>query len=379
MRRKRKYKSIESIFEDDNSDERSKVMTKKNTLKNVKWLETPVADIHEPVDKTFRYQNDYESIWGMSPYTSVSERANINISDMNIIRDKMMKDGFELFTQNTRSYGSTYRFIDRNSRILVIWEDDTVEILFYHIVQNKKQVEKIYKMFMDKSTAPKNNNFLMIAQSSDGLYNEEAAYKAKPLKDNRFDLYYGASFPHEKFVSFFDDEADNLCILHGPPGSGKSNYLKHLISMTDKRVIYIPPSMLTVLSQPSFVSYMLSNRDSVLLIEDAEEVISTDRNSATQNLLGMTDGFLKDSLSLKIICTVNCDIGQIDPALLRKGRLHFEYLFDKLTKDEAQKLVDFCGLGYEVEEAMTLAEVFNKDKVVQGGSFEEKVIGFGNF
>ena len=75
-----------------------------------------------------------------------------------------------------------------------------------------------------------------------------------------------------------------------------------------------------------------------MLIEDAEEVLSIDRNSATNNLLGLTDGFLKDSLGLKVIATFNCDIGRIDPALMRKGRMFLEYHFDKLTIDECKEL-----------------------------------------
>ena len=217
----------------------------------------------------------------------------------------------------------------------------------------------------------------MIAQGQDGLYNEEAGYKSKPLKNDRFDLYYGEKFPHKTFLKFMDEETDNLLLLHGDPGTGKSNFIKHLISETEKTVIYIPPSMLGVISQPSFVSYMLSNKDSILLIEDAEEILSIDRNSATNNLLGLTDGFLKDSLNLKIICTFNCDIGKIDPALLRKGRLYFEYKFDKLTIAEGQKLADHCNLGVTITDNMTLADIFNLDKKVnQENSFEERIIGF---
>jgi hypothetical protein len=166
-------------------------------------------------------------------------------------------------------------------------------------------------------------------------------------------------------------------LLHGDPGTGKSNYIKNIISGSKKKVIYIPPSMLSVIASPDFISYMLSNRGSILLIEDAEEVLSTDRNTATNNLLGLTDGFLKDSLDLKIICTFNCDIGKIDKALQRKGRLYFEYKFDKLNQSDGQKLSDYMKLGLNISEDLTLAEIFNQaDNSLDDSFNKERTIGF---
>jgi SpoVK/Ycf46/Vps4 family AAA+-type ATPase len=137
--------------------------------------------------------------------------------------------------------------------------------------------------------------------------------------------------------------------------------------------------MLAAISRPDFVSYMLNNKGKILLIEDAEQVLSIDRNSATNNLLGLTDGFLKDSLDLKVIATMNAPLNQIDPALMRKGRLHFEYKFDKLSADEGQTLVDFLSINKTINESMTLAEIFNEEEVAIKDSFEKRVIGFGAY
>lgn len=254
----------------------------------------------------------------------------------------------------------------------------SLEISFYHHENNKQKVEEIlhylFKNIFKKTE--KENNFYMIAQSSEGLYNQRAAFKPMPIKDDRFDLYYGKSFPYEKFVEFMNDETDHLLLIHGDSGAGKSNFIKHLIKNSGRDVIYIPPSMLSVISQPSFVSYMLENRGSILLIEDGEEILSADRNAATQNLLGMTSGFLKDSMDLKVIATFNIDIGKLDSALLRKGRLHFEYKFGKLSKEEGQELVDYLKIDIKIDRDMTLAEIFNQKPTSIENSFESRKIGF---
>lgn len=203
--------------------------------------------------------------------------------------------------------------------------------------------------------------FLMIRQDNYGLSTTDAAYKFMPVKDDRFDLYYGKQFPYEKITKFVtEDDTDNLMLLHGDPGTGKSNFLKHLCDRAKKDVIYIPPNMVSVLSAPTFVDFMLKNKNSILLIEDAEEILSKDRNSATNNLLGMTDGFLKDAMNMKIICTFNKSIGDVDDALLRKGRLYLEYGFKKLSSEETNALGDFLELNIPAStDRMTLAEIFN--------------------
>jgi SpoVK/Ycf46/Vps4 family AAA+-type ATPase len=221
----------------------------------------------------------------------------------------------------------------------------------------------------------------MISQNNNGLYKQKTTFNNIEIKDDRYDIYYGDKFPYDKFKKFMKDEnTESLLLLHGDPGSGKSNLLKNLITLADEDVIYIPPSMVSVISSPGFISFMIENKKNFLIIEDAEEILSVDRNSGTNNLLGICDGFLKDALKMKIICTFNCDLKKIDQALLRKGRLYFEYKFGPLSIEEGQRLSDFCNLDIKIDKEMTLAEIFNYHKDVSvENSFEERSIGFGNF
>ncbi len=72
----------------------------------------------------------------------------------------------------------------------------------------------------------------------------------------------------------------------------------------------------------------------------------------------------------QIIATFNCDLTNIDPALLRKGRLIANYEFNKLDLESSKILSDKLGFGTEnVTESMTLAELYN-----QGGKTDEEEI-----
>lgn len=262
--------------------------------------------------------------------------------------------------------------------------NNTVSISFCPLNENKDQIVLFLNELIDLDVLfipDSEKNFYMIAQNQHGLYKQKTTFNNIEIKDGRYDIYYGSKFPFEKFKRFMKDEnTESLLLLHGDPGAGKSNLLKNLILEAEEDVIYVPPSMVSVISSPGFISFMIENKKNFLIIEDAEEILSTERNSGTNNLLGICDGFLKDALKMKIICTFNCDLKKIDPALLRKGRLYFEYKFGALSKEEGQKLVDFCDLGFKVDKEMTLAEIFNHDKEISvENSFEERTIGFGNF
>lgn len=354
-----------------------------NIINDGEWLKEEITvDVHLGY-----HPDDFEKYFKGVPFRSY------DFDDVNFEEKifKLSEFGFSL----VKSINSQLTFIDVENKILITAttpskldlelfkflpnaHNKSVEISFYHHEKNKQRVEDVlHYLFKEIFKKPeKENNFYMIAQSAEGLYNQRAAFKPMPIKDNRYDLYYGKDFPHEKFVEFMDDETDHLLLIHGDSGAGKSNYIKNLIKKSGRDVIYIPPSMLSVISQPSFVSYMLENRGSILLIEDGEEILSADRNAATQNLLGMTSGFLKDSMDLKVIATFNIDIGKLDSALLRKGRLHFEYKFGPLSKVEGQELADYLKLGITIDRDMTLAEIFNQKPTSIENSFETRTIGF---
>lgn len=171
-----------------------------------------------------------------------------------------------------------------------------------------------------------------------------------------------------------------IVLLHGVYGSGKTTYIRHLINETDKNFIYIPISMVSSLNEPDFLPFITQYRDSVLIIEDCEDLIQTRKSSTSSselvNLLNMGDGLLGDALQLKIISTFNSDLKDIDPALLRKGRLVVRYFFDKLDQTKAVALQKELGRKVVFNEAMTLADIYNSDDNDFTGEGERKSIGF---
>lgn len=170
----------------------------------------------------------------------------------------------------------------------------------------------------------------------------------------------------KRVTKWITSDKKGIVIMHGIPGTGKSTYIRHLSYKTTKTIIYIPPDMTSVISQPDFVTFITQYPNSVILIEDAENVVktrSTYSDQAVSNLLNLSDGLLSDCLKLQIICTFNSDISNVDQALLRPGRLEAKYEFGKLNEDKVRLLIKKHGLDFEPK-AATIAELFNQESLV---------------
>ena len=150
-----------------------------------------------------------------------------------------------------------------------------------------------------------------------------------------------------KFLSS-EERKSGLIVLNGEPGTGKSYFIRHLIKNIDNNYVLIPPSMAENLASPEFTSFLMSNTDSVFILEDCETVIKqrsmADFTSAVSSILNMSDGIMSDIFNGKFICTFNADMGSIDDAILRKGRCYAKYTFGKLDKEKAKVLLNERGI-----------------------------------
>ena len=175
-----------------------------------------------------------------------------------------------------------------------------------------------------------------------------------------------------------NEERSGIILFHGPPGTGKTSYIKHLMYRhAETKFIFVSNNFVKDLLSPDFVTFLLTQKDSVLIIEDAEKVI-TSRSKLTQDsvvstILQLTDGLFSDYLNLKIICTFNTDAEQIDQALFRKGRMIAFYEFRPLSVEKSQRLLDETSKETATE-PMTLAEIYNPEE--RGFRQEKKTIGF---
>lgn len=344
-----------------------------------------------PQDKTSIYgnvdglslQNLFYSKYGCFPACYLFESEQRTNSDYTFDTKKMIKfltenipaeEKMELSPYLTKVLGSKDDKVDvgfcvvlNKSKILARFEKSVVDSYVLFSNENFEDAEKLINALLEFYVAPDEirNNYWRIASSQSGYYLEKG--KIKCPADFSVEKLYNDDFLKEdkKICDFIEeDEKSGLVILHGKKGTGKSTYIKNLVSKyPNKKFVYVPANLIKLLGDPTFGSFLASLNNCVIILEDCEDAIrsrgSNFDSGAVSLLLNMTDGILADDLSIKFICTFNEDMKNIDEALLRKGRLITKYEFKGLEPQKANELLQTRGIEANLTSSITLADIFH--------------------
>lgn len=191
------------------------------------------------------------------------------------------------------------------------------------------------------------------------------------LSDETVELHYGDDGRkwHQDFVTKLRGRNSGLSIFEERPGTGKTYYLRHITGVLKEshRFYFIPTAMMGILSKAEFTGFWAEQRrlheqwKFVVILEDSDAALMTrgsDNREQVSTILNLSDGMLADFLRLQIICTINCSAADIDPALLRPGRLLCHRVFGRLDYHQAARLAEALGKRLAPGSDYSLAEVF---------------------
>jgi hypothetical protein len=337
-----------------------------NTLFDNKFLDPKVLFLY--CFKTLPNIDYFSRVDGEKLFFAFRTEFRKFIMHIHQYRHEGMRNGFGFDTSIVR--------LTKNC--LVAFEEDQCKIL--HDGTDELFVEEIaalVRRFKEKERK-KPLEINLIVQSAGCM--ELRAMEIKPTKLD-VELFYEDDFKEvdmtiRKRLNRMDDKG--IILLHGLPGTGKTTYLRYLVGKIRKRVLFLSPSVAGNLMNPDFIELLIDHPNSVVIIEDAENIIMDRRhtgNSAVSNLLNISDGLLADFLNVQLVCTFNNSLTMVDQALMRKGRMIAKYEFGKLGISKARRLSAYFGHDTVINEPMTIADIANPhEKGYNTGSVE--VVGF---
>lgn len=263
-----------------------------------------------------------------------------------------------------------YDFIDDTKNIIIRFDSD--EKYFNLTLMGSKMCQPLVDTYARFNKTVRESyedklNLAMVIKTPDGLDSRVFKFALTNQLPLTLQDSYNDDFPEfdEHVQKALTTNSKGIVLLHGLPGTGKTNYLKFLIGkLKHRKIIYLPPDLAGEITSPSFISFMTENANSLLIIEDAEKILlerqAGDSTQAVTNLLNMSDGLLSEILKIQIIATFNTDIDKIDNALRRPGRLIGSYEFKRLTIEKSNALLRKIHKNeIDVKKELTLSEIIN--------------------
>lgn len=336
----------------------------------------------------------YNQNFGLIPNTIVKE-FTIEIEEdkvveiVNIIDKLSFNDPVKTICKHTYDKsGYAIRIYELSDKIYLSFDITTDKVRLEILYNNKinfientlKECTEAFKPYEYREKTKIGFNLFMNNGGPYLHFNEIPDKYIISIEDN-----YNDDFVEENklIIESLKEGGTSLCLFHGDPGCGKTHYIRYLIAelcKEKKKVIYFPNEHIHFLSDPSFLHFFKDHKKSIIVIEDAEEILTsrelTLSNRGISNLLNLTDGLMGDFLELKFVCTFNTAIDKIDKALLRKGRITTNYKFEKLSVDKSNKLLKKLEKEFVTDSAMTLAEIYNLEQK-DNSEKKERKIGFG--
>ncbi len=216
---------------------------------------------------------------------------------------------------------------------------------------DRKKFEKLNNFLADNFYNEVDSNYVfVITNGPNGLRLTEVGIGAQKLERDNYDEEVLESF--DKIIVDLKSKSPTgrISILEGPPGTGKTYLIKGILHDAPAATcVIIPAQMIGQLGGPALLPVLMQAKGYgeetspvILILEDADSALR-DRDktdfSTISTLLNLGDGILGGLLDLRILATTNASELEMDPAVIRSGRLSQRMTVGELAAKHANKVL----------------------------------------
>ena len=173
----------------------------------------------------------------------------------------------------------------------------------------------------------------------------------------------------DDYFKAFMESDESVLVMFGPPGTGKSTFLRSLILSGNYASMLAYNKV--VVQSPETLKWFYSCDDAkILAYEDIDTHLGSreDGNDLMSSILNGAEGIISHP-GKKLVFSTNLEsVDKIDPALLRVGRCFDILEFRHLTPDEATNVLTDMGAeqkDFSSKSKWSLAEVLSKKNPAQ--------------
>jgi hypothetical protein len=263
------------------------------------------------------------------------------------------------------------------------FDDVSLSYLYFNIHATHVSVELVGdEQFVESYEKQFEKDFEFVTNQIEWIYAQDGSSMEVPLQHDRMPLDEMYPFLEgQKLGEYYDNfmkSNASILLLIGPPGTGKTTFIRGLLQHTNSSAIVTYDA--GILEKDYVFANFIEGDKSVMVMEDADMFLKSRKegNTMMHKFLNVGDGLVTTRNKKMIFSTNLPSINDIDPALVRPGRCYDILHFGELTQGEAEKLAKKAGVKIEgTRSKWSIADVFfNQNTNVKPHKIVETKMGF---
>ena len=370
---------------------RRRVKRPRRKVKTVKGYTWDAIDNVLPLNKIMNETTNEKIFLGVSDFddliTSEILKRRVEAGQRTIHRDTDVLCNRETWAEWAEDVFKNDLHVQGNSSNGFIIERDTNNYIKFDVNSNTTNVRAYGDVeFADAIIAMVESKFDVVTSHIEWIYSSDGQSVNVPLNRDRLPVKEMYPFLGEESLEDYYDRymasSANILLLIGPPGTGKTTFIRGLLAHTNSSAIVSYDS--NILEKDGFFARFIEDDTQVMVLEDSDAFLKSrsDGNTMMHRFLNVGDGLVTTKGKKMIFSTNLPSIRDVDSALVRPGRCFDILTFDLLNVEHANKLATRLGVSIPTRargketDPYSIAEVFNQKTEGMKVASTSRKVGF---